>query len=660
MSDRKSTFGKFVAELQRRHVVRVMVTYAAVAFVVLQLAEITFPAFSVQQGALRLLVILAALGLPVVLVLAWVFDITPEGIRRTEDLGGQAGPADSVLPRLALVVVTLVTVGAVGWWAVGTNLEPVVSVGGDALSSPVQPVSYDPSAPITSLAVLPLDDFSAEPQEYFAAGMHEALVAKLSQLPALRVVSRTSVMRYAGQGVKTAPEIARELNVDGIVEGSVVLDGDRVRITVQLIHAPSDTHVWTESYEEDFSDILGLQADVAEAIAQEIQGQLSPDDEAMLATAGLASPVNEAQESFMKGRFENQRGTVEGYREAVQHLEEAVRLDPDFASAHVSLAGAELMLGLSDPEAGVVNLTEARQHAERALELNEELPEVHEVLAMIDMELASRVGELSASGVQILAPDPVAPAVTVVVSDSAEGLPRIGPPLPGREVQDSEQQATRLVFRVDSTRWMVGVTEMGQQLRRAWATWSEQRVRDGTDQIPQRLVQTARQLRLAGHTEAAQAMLEEVCESNPEFAQTWEDLEQMYATSGQYERIVQLRRDKAEVGHGDESEAETIADALARQGPRGYWGVRLEELERMDEAGADVSKVQIAQGRAALGDIDGAIGALQEAFRERDVNLVSLGRDPFWDPLRRDPRFKSLMMRFRPQARGRPRRPPGG
>ena len=110
-----------MAELQRRHVVRVLVAYAAVAFVVLQLAEITFPAFSVQQGALRLLVIVAALGLPVVLVLAWVFDITPKGIRRNEDLGTQTDLGDSPLPRMSLLVVTLLTVGAVGWWAVVTN-----------------------------------------------------------------------------------------------------------------------------------------------------------------------------------------------------------------------------------------------------------------------------------------------------------------------------------------------------------------------------------------------------------------------------------------------------------------------------------------------------------------------------------------------------------
>ena len=663
MSERKSKFGEFMAELQRRHVVRVMVTYTAVAFVVLQLAEITFPAFSVQQGALRLLVIVAALGLPVVLVLAWVFDITPQGIRRTEDLDTQTGVVDSLLPRMSLLAVTLVTVGAVGWWAVVTNgVAPTTSAGG-GLSPTVQPVSFDPSAPITSLAVLPLDDFSAESQAYFAAGMHEALVAKLSQLPSIRVVSRTSVMRYASPNVMSAPEIAAELGVDGLIEGSVILDGDRVRITVQLIHGPSDTHVWSESYEEDFSDILRLQATVAEEIAQAIQAQLSPDDQVTMTTLSYASPVDAAQEAFMRGRYAQSQGTVEGYQEAVGHFQDAVSLDPEFAAAHASLAGAELMRGLAAPDVHEMDLPEARQHATRALELDEDLPEAHEVLAMIDGEMARNVGEMRASGIQILAPDDAPPVVAVVVADSVPTTAlRVGtgPPHPVREVEEGEERlVTSFVFTPDSAAWIVGVTEIGQQLRQAWATFSETQVREGRNQNPKWLIQTARQLRLAGHGDAAEAMLEEFSQSSPENAQAWIDLERMYAESGRFDRIVQLRWDKAEAGQGDEAAAEAIEDALSDMGVSGYWSVRLEELKRMDALGEDVSQVQIARAYAALGDNDSAIEHLEEAFRERDVNLISLGRDSVWDSLREELRFQRLVTRLRSSSRGRLRRPSG-
>ena len=637
-----------------------MVTYAAVAFVVLQLAEITFPAFSVEQGALRLLVIVAALGLPVVLVLAWVFDITPQGIRRTEDLGTETDLVDPLLPRMSLLAVTLITVGAVGWWAVVTNgVVSPTSAGGGGLSPTVQPVSFDPSAPITSLAVLPLDDFSAEPQAYFAAGMHEALVAKLSQLPSVRVVSRTSVMRYAGPNVMSAPEIAAELGVDGLIEGSVILDGDRVRITVQLIHGPSDTHVWTQSYEEDFSDILSLQATVAEEIANAIQVQLSPDDQATMATLSFGSTVDAAQESFMRGRFAQSHGTAEGYQEAVGHFQDAITLDPEFAAAHASLAGAELMRGLAAPEVHEVDLPEVRQHAARALELNEDLPEAHEVLAMIDGEIARGVSELRASGIQILAPDHAPPTIAVVVSDAPT---RVGldPPPPVLEVEESEEQrVTNFVFPADSAAWIVGVTEMGQQLRRAWASFSETQVRGGTNQNPKWLIQTARQLSLAGHGDAAVAMLEEFSRSSPENAQAWDDLERMYSMLGRYDRIVQLRWDKAAAGHGDQAEAEAIEEAFSDLGSSGYWTVRLQELERMDESGQDVSQVQIARAYAALGDSESAIEHLEAAFRARDVTLVSLGRDPVWDSLRKEPRFRRLVMRLRSSSRGPQRRSPG-
>ncbi len=200
---------------------------------------------------------------------------------------------------------------------------------------------------------------------------------------------------------------------------------------------------------------------------------------------------------------------------------------------------------------------------------------------------------------------------------------------------------------------------MGQQLRRAWASFSETQVRDGKNQNPRWLIQTARQLSLAGHGDAAVAMLEEFSRSSPENAQAWDDLERMYSLYGRYDRIVQLRWDKAEAGHGDQAEAEAIEEAFSDLGARGYWTVRLQELERMDDSGEDVSHVQIARAHAALGDKESAIEHLEEAFRERDVHLISLGRDRVWDSIRQDPRFRRLVTRLRTSSRGRQRRPPG-
>ncbi len=295
MGDQPSKLECFLADLRRRHVVRVAIGYAAVAFVVLQLGEIILPAFS-AEWALQYVVVFSVLGFPLVMVLAWVFDITPEGIRKTDDIDAAAEqlrgmPGAGVLPRAALLTVTVLAVGVLGSWWIGKSLQPPASGAGFVGRPTVTPAAYNPDEPIGSIAVLPLDNFSdTDEQDYFVAGMHEALIARLSQLPAIRVVSRTSVARYAGTA-KTIPEIAQELGVEGIVEGSVTRAGDEVRITVQLIHGPSDTHVWTQSYTRDFSGVLSLQTEVAEAIAWEIQGELTPEDAVTMSSSVPFSSV---------------------------------------------------------------------------------------------------------------------------------------------------------------------------------------------------------------------------------------------------------------------------------------------------------------------------------------------------------------------------------
>ena len=353
MSDRPSKLECFLAELQRRHVVRVAIAYAAVAFVVLQLGEIILPAFS-AEWALQYLVVFAVLGFLLVMVLAWVFDITPEGIRKAEAIG-PAGvdmpgmPGTGLLPRVALLTITVLAVGGLGWWWIGTTSQPPAAAVSGVGVPTVVPVAYTPGEPIRSLAVLPLDNFSGTgEQDYFAAGMHEALIARLSQLPALRVVSRTSVTRYT-TAAKTMPEIARELGVEGIVEGSVTLAGDEVRITVQLIHGPSDTHVWAQSYTRDFSDVLALQSEVAEAIAGEIQGELSQEDRATLSSSAPVSDVPEANDEFMRARYEESRQTRDGLLAAMGHYSDALEADPTFAPAYAGLAGTQLMMEMADP-----------------------------------------------------------------------------------------------------------------------------------------------------------------------------------------------------------------------------------------------------------------------------------------------------------------------
>jgi serine/threonine protein kinase len=192
---------------------------------------------------------------------------------------------------------------------------------------------------IESIAVLPLENLSRDPeQEYFADGMTEALITDLSKISALKVISRTSVMTYKG-AKKPLPQIARELGVDGVVEGSVLRVGDRVRITAQLIHAPSDRHLWAESYERDLRDVLALQSEVARTIAEQIQAKLTPQEQARLASTRPVNP--EAHEFYLKGRYYWNKFslTEEGFKRGSEYFGHAIEKDPNYAPPYAALAG---------------------------------------------------------------------------------------------------------------------------------------------------------------------------------------------------------------------------------------------------------------------------------------------------------------------------------
>jgi TolB-like protein/DNA-binding winged helix-turn-helix (wHTH) protein/Tfp pilus assembly protein PilF len=239
----------------------------------------------------------------------------------------------------------------------------------------------EPSPTIRSLAVLPLENLSGDvSQEYFADGMTDELITNLGQISALRVISRTSVMAYKGTR-KSLPQIARELNVDAVVEGTVLRSGDQVRITAQLIEASADKHLWAQSYEGDLRDTLALQTQVARAIAEQIRINLTPKEVASLRTSKVVNP--EAYEAYLKGRYFWNKRTAEGLKKAVEYFNEAIEKDPTYAQAHSGLADSYALLG--DWEYGVLApkdaFSRAKAAATKALELDNTLGEAHTSLA---------------------------------------------------------------------------------------------------------------------------------------------------------------------------------------------------------------------------------------------------------------------------------------
>jgi len=269
-----------VSELRRRNVLRMAVLYAVAAWLIVQVAEVLIDLAKLPEWIGTTTLALLAIGFPIALIFSWFYEITPAGISLEKDVARGDSITHVTGRRLDFIVISLLCAAVIlfaydKWW----------------IGAP----------PITSIAVLPLVNLSGDPeQEYFTDGMTEALTAELGRIKALRVISRTSAMHYKATD-KLLPEIARELGVDALLEGSVLRAGDEVRITVQLVHGPTDQHLWSRNFQRDLQDILALQGEVARAIAEEIQITLTPQTETLLARARTVDP--EAYTLWLKGNF---------------------------------------------------------------------------------------------------------------------------------------------------------------------------------------------------------------------------------------------------------------------------------------------------------------------------------------------------------------------
>jgi TolB-like protein/DNA-binding winged helix-turn-helix (wHTH) protein/Tfp pilus assembly protein PilF len=235
--------------------------------------------------------------------------------------------------------------------------------------------------PISSIAVLPLENLSNDPeQEYFVEGMTDEIITDLAKLPGIRVISRTSAVQYKNTH-KTLPQIARELNVDAIVEGTVLCVGNRVRIRTQLVYAPADRHIWAQAYERDLKDVLTLQANLAQDIAAEIQLKLTSQQRANLAAAHSVDP--EAHELYLRGRYFWNKRDQEGFTKAIDYFQQAIAKDPAYAAAYAGLADSYALSGGFNLIPVAQAMPRARAAAERALELDSNLAEAHASLGLI-------------------------------------------------------------------------------------------------------------------------------------------------------------------------------------------------------------------------------------------------------------------------------------
>jgi TolB-like protein len=344
--------------------------YIVASWVILQVADLLFPALGIEETALRYVWIAILVGFPLTVLFSWKYDITSQGVRRTGD-GTEVETAKLSLRRsdylilFALLIISLMTV---------SNMTQRVIDEQTAMDIAPQTRTIEPN----SIAVLPLDNLSPDPeQKFFASGMYDSLISGLCKVSALKVTSRTSASRVDAN--LTIPMIGRRLGVAHVIEGSVFREGNRVRVTVQLINTESDQHVWAESYERDFADVLALQADVARSVARAIQVKLSAQDELGLARSLQIEPAT--FEAYLRAMFQFRKETRRAYRRGIEILEEALENDPTSALAYAALAQGYSELGHSFiPVRGAYQ--RAKAAADKAIALDDSLAEAHLAVGM--------------------------------------------------------------------------------------------------------------------------------------------------------------------------------------------------------------------------------------------------------------------------------------
>jgi TolB-like protein/Flp pilus assembly protein TadD len=460
--------------------------------------------------------------------------------------------------------------------------------------------------PIRSIAVLPLANLSGDPgQEYFADGMTEALINDLGQVSALRVISRTSAMQYKGtkKGLK---EIARELGVDGVVEGSVVRSDGRVKVTAQLVRAALDRQMWAQSYEREVRDVLVMQGEIAQAIVTAVQAVATPDQAKRLASAKQVDP--EAQEAFLRGRHFLPQWTESGVRTAIGYFEQALARDSRLAPAYAGLAEAYYMLGAGGLE--VIPPREgyekAREAALKALSLDENLSEAHTILAAVYQEYDWKFE---------------------------------------KAVEENERA---LELNPNNGLALINYAQLLEYYRHDYARATElaRKAVEVDPLTPFVHANLAYRYSLSGRLDEAVAEARRALATEPNFWITRWSLGEAYLGKGRTaEAITEFQR-AAELSDSNTFVRASLGFALARTGRKAEATAIIRDFERLRRTG-HVAAYCTMKIYAGLGERDSAFAWAERSFRERgSVVMATDATTPVGAVLRSDPRFAELIHRM--------------
>jgi TolB-like protein/Flp pilus assembly protein TadD len=600
----------FFSELKRRNVYKVAVAFVVVSWLVIQAASIMLPAFEAPAWVMKVLISALVLGFPIAMAFSWAFEITPEGIKRESAVAPEQSIVSHTGRKLAglTIMVALMAAGLLAY----QRLRPPRPVGEAASFPPKQDGKLTasptvPTAPVTdkSIAVLPFDNLSDEKSNaYFAEGIQDEILTRLAKVADLKVISRTSTQHFKSTP-ENLPDIARQLGVMNILEGSVQRSNDQVRVNVQLINALTDAHLWADMYDRKLTDIFTVESDIAKAIADTLQAKLTGSEERALSARPTEN--QEAYQLYLQGRFFWNKRNAPDLRKSVDCFHQAIALDPKFAQAYAGLAQAWVVLPAYNGGSPDDCYSQAEVAANKALAIDQNSVDALATLGSLkanyhfDIEGALRTYE------RVLQLNPN--DATVHHWYGSETLAALGQQ--GRELSEMNRAAEldplSLVIQTNlgnaylhngqldhAISHFRKVIEMDQSFY--FARWSYGFALELQGKIPEAIAQY----------ETTAAMTDDPAVRGY--------LGHAYAVSGR------------------KADAEKILGELEESRRKHY-----------------VPVYNMAVIRLGLGDRDGAFRDLEQGFREHDGNdLLPIRIDPLLAPLRDDPRFVALAEKIVP------------
>jgi TolB-like protein/Flp pilus assembly protein TadD len=575
----------FFSELKRRNVYKVAVAYAIVGWLLVQVATQVFPFFEIPNWAVRLVVLAIVIGFPIALVIAWAFELTPEGLKRTEDVD-RATAAQRPRHRAWIVVVIIAGAMSLGLFLLGRMTAPSKQSGVNEVSS-------------KSIAVLPFENLSSDKENaYFADGIQEEILTRLAKIADLKVISRTSTQHYKS-APENLPEIARQLGVAHILEGSVQKAADQVRVNVQLIKAANDSHLWADTFDRKLTDVFAIESEIAKSIADTLRAKLTDSEER--AISARPTENTKAHQFYLKGRYFWNKRTGPDLQTAIDYFKQAIEQDSNYALAYAGLADSNVLLPYFGAGTLQQSIPPANAAAQKALELDPTLAEPHSTLGLI-LYYAFDFSQSKKEFERAIALDPN--------DATAHQWFGNGPLIVTGEFDRAIAEGKRAVeldplSLVINTDLAVSYTmarrypEASEQLNKIlamdprfyYARWTFGLALQCNGQLPEAIAQ---------YKKAAEL-------TDDPLVLAW--LAQGYAKAGQRDEALKLLAQMEE---------------LATKRYVGAWSFAIVHL--------------------ALGEKGKAIDELERAFRERsDPFITFIKVSPLFDPLRGDPRFQALL-----------------